>query len=164
MPLATFSTPLGLCAIAWSDAGLTRFLLPDPDRPAGTSPETAAPAWIAAIIDRVRRHLEGAAQDFSDLRFDFARVPEFTAAVLRATLGIKPGHTATYGDLAAALGHAPAVSRAVGSALGDNPWPLLIPCHRVVAATGKMTGFSGPGGVATKVRLLALEGAQLLAE
>ncbi len=143
MPLATFSTSLGLCAIAWSDAGLTHFLLPDPDRPAGTANETEPPPWIAAII---------------------ARVPEFTAAVLRVTLGIKAGRTATYGEIAAALGHAPAVSRAVGSALGDNPWPLLVPCHRVVAATGKMTGFSGPGGVATKVRLLALEGAQLLAE
>jgi O-6-methylguanine DNA methyltransferase len=164
MPLATFSTPLGLCAIAWSDAGLTRFLLPDPERPAGTAAESSPPPWVDAIIARVRRHLGGDAQDFSDLRYDFARVPEFTAAVLRATLGIKAGRTATYGDLAAALGHSPAASRAVGSALGDNPWPLLIPCHRIVAAGGKMTGFSGPGGVATKVRLLALEGAQLLAE
>lgn len=164
MPAATFRTPLGHCAISWSDAGLTRFLLPDPERPAGSAPDAAPPEWIAAIIARVRRHLSGDAQDFSDLSYDFARVPEFTASVLRATLGIKAGRTATYGELAAALGHTPAASRAVGSALGDNPWPLLIPCHRVVAASGKMTGFSGPGGVATKVRLLELEGAQLFAE
>jgi methylated-DNA-[protein]-cysteine S-methyltransferase len=163
MPHATFSTPLGLCAIAWNDLGVTRFLLPDPERRAGNV-ETQPPSWINGIIDRVIRHLAGEVQDFSDVRFDFSRVPEFMRVVLRATLEVKPGHTATYGDLAAAIGQPPAVSRAVGHALGGNPWPLLIPCHRIVAATGKMTGFSGPGGVATKVKLLALEGAQLLAE
>lgn len=164
MPHATFSTPLGTCAVAWSDAGLTRFLLPDPERHSVGNSETEPPAWVQAIIDRVRRHLAGEPQDFSEVRYDFSRVPEFVRAVLRATLDIKAGHTATYGDLATAIGETPAASRAVGSALGDNPWPLLIPCHRIVAASGKMTGFSGPGGVATKVRLLAIEGAQLIAE
>lgn len=162
MPHATFATPLGLCAIAWSDAGLTRFLLPDPERPSGGGTETEPPPWIAAVVARVRRHLTGEGQDFSDVRYDFTRVTEFVAAVLRATLAVKSGHTATYGELAAAIGQPPAASRAIGTALGDNPWPLLIPCHRVVAASGKMTGFSGPGGIATKARLLALEGAQLL--
>lgn len=164
MPHATFSTPLGTCAIAWNDAGLTRFLLPDPERRAGGNTEADPPAWVGEVIERVKRHLTGESQDFSDVRYDFARVPDFVRNVLRATLDVKPGHTATYGELATAIGQPLAASRAVGSALGDNPWPLLIPCHRIVAATGKMTGFSGPGGVATKVRLLALEGAQLLAE
>ncbi len=164
MPHATFSTPLGTCAIAWTDAGLTRFLLPDPERRAGGNTEADPPSWVRDIIERVKRHLAGEAQDFADVRYDFGRVPEFVRSVLRATLNVKAGHTATYGELATAIGQPPAASRAVGSALGDNPWPLLIPCHRIVAATGKMTGFSGPGGVATKVRLLALEGAQLLAE
>jgi methylated-DNA-[protein]-cysteine S-methyltransferase len=77
---------------------------------------------------------------------------------------VKAGHTATYGEIAASIGESAAASRAVGTALGANPWPLLIPCHRVVAATGKMTGFSGPGGISTKTRLLAVEGAQLVAE
>ena len=163
MPHATFSTPLGLCAIAWNDFGLTRFLLPDPERRPGNS-EAEPPSWVSEIIDRVMRHLSGDMQDFSDVPFDFSRIPDFMRAVLCATLAIKPGRTATYGELAAAIGQPPSVSRAVGSALGGNPWPLLIPCHRIVAATGKMTGFSGPGGVATKVKLLALEGAQLLAE
>jgi methylated-DNA-[protein]-cysteine S-methyltransferase len=163
MPHTTFSTPLGTCAIAWNDAGLTRFLLPDPERQSGGT-EYDPPAWVAAIIDRVQRHLAGEPQDFSDVRFDYGRLPEFVRAVLKAALSIKAGHTATYGELAAAIGQPLAASRAVGSALGDNPWPLLIPCHRIVASTGKMTGFSGPGGVATKVKLLALEGAQLLAE
>lgn len=164
MPHATFSTPLGICAIAWNDRGLTRFLLPDPERPPGGNTEADPPSWVQQIVDRVRLHLGGEAQDFADVRFDFSRVPEFGRAVLLATLGIKAGHTATYGDIAAAIGQPPVVSRAIGSALGDNPWPLLIPCHRIIAATGKMTGFSGPGGVGMKVKLLALEGAQLLAE
>lgn len=164
MPHATFSTPLGTCAIAWNDAGLTRFLLPDPERRAGGNTEADPPSWVGEVIERVKRHLTGESQDFSDVRYDFARVPDFVRNVLRATLDVKAGHTATYGELATAIGQPLAASRAVGSALGDNPWPLLIPCHRIVAATGKMTGFSGPGGVPTKVRLLALEGAQLLAE
>ena len=161
MPHATFSTPFGTCAIAWSNTGVTRFLLPDPDR--GTSDtETVPPTWIEEIIARVRRHLDGEAQDFSDVPFDYGRMPDFNRAVLRATLEIKAGHTSTYGEIATAIGQPVAASRAVGVALGLNPWPLLIPCHRVVAAGGKMTGFSGPGGVATKAKLLALEGAQLL--
>jgi methylated-DNA-[protein]-cysteine S-methyltransferase len=163
MPHATFSTPFGLCAIAWSDLGITRFLLPDPERRSGQT-EAEPPTWVAEIIERIKRHLDGDVQDFSDVPFDFTRVTDFIRTVLCATLSVKPGQTATYGDLAAAIGHSPAVSRAVGSALGGNPWPLLIPCHRIVAATGHMTGFSAPGGVATKVKLLALEGAQLIAE
>lgn len=161
MPHATFPTPLGTCAIAWSDAGLTRFLLPDPDR-SGNGTEFDPPDWVRAIIERVQRHLAGEPQDFSDVRYDFTRVPRFVGEVLRATLGVKPGHTASYGEIATAIGQPLVASRAVGAALGDNPWPLLIPCHRIVAASGNMTGFSGPGGVATKVKLLALEGAQLL--
>ena len=161
MPHATFPTRLGRCAIAWNDTGLTRFLLPDPERSASDT-EYDAPPWVHAIIERIERHLAGDLQDFSDVRFDFTRVPEFVRAVLKATLGVKPGHTATYGEIAAAIGQPPAASRAVGTALGSNPWPLLIPCHRIIASDGRMTGFSGPGGVATKSRLLALEGAQLL--
>lgn len=161
MPHATFNTPLGTCAIAWSDAGITRFLLPDPARGRGDT-ETDPPPWIVAVIERVQQHIGGNAQDFSDVRLDYGRMTEFNRAVLGATLAVKSGHTATYGEIATAIGQPVAASRAVGIALGDNPWPLLIPCHRILAASGKMTGFSGPGGVATKVKLLALEGAQLL--
>ena len=103
-------------------------------------------------------------QDFSDLPYDFAALSEFNRAVLRATLNVKPGRTATYGEVALAIGQPAAASRAVGTVLAGNRWPLLIPCHRIVAAGGKMTGFSGPGGVVTKTRLLTLEGAQLLSE
>ena len=163
MPWTAFGTSLGQCGIAWNEDGVTAFFLPGSAGRLPSAVATAAPPpWIAAIMSRVQLHLAGEAQDFSDVRFDFTRVTEFAATVLRATLAVKSGCTSTYGDLAAAIGQPPAASRAVGSALGDNPWPLLIPCHRIVAAGGKMTGFFGPGGVATKVRLLALEGAQLL--
>lgn len=162
MHRATFETPLGRCAIVWHDAGVRHFELPEAE---SKSDDVAVlPAEISAIAERVRRHLSGELQDFSDVRYDFANVPPFNLAVLRATLAIRAGATASYGEIAQAIGHTPGVSRAVGLALGANRWPLLIPCHRVVSSTGKMTGFSGPGGVRTKTRLLALEGAQLLSE
>jgi len=164
MPHSTFSTPFGTCAVAWNEAGLTRFLLPDPDRPSGTRPDAQPPEWVSDVIARVQRHLAGDLQDFFDLRYDFTRVPDFVRAVLHAVLQVKPGATTSYGALASVIGQPAGASRAVGTALGSNPWPLLIPCHRVVAADGKMTGFSGPGGVATKIKLLALEGAQLVAQ
>jgi methylated-DNA-[protein]-cysteine S-methyltransferase len=164
MPHATFTTPLGLCAIAWNDSGLTRFLLPDPERPAGAAAPAEPPTRVAEVIGRVQRHLTGEPQDFADVTYDFTRVSDFVRTVLQATLAIKSGRTATYGELADVIGLPMSSARAIGSALGANPWPLLIPCHRIVAVTGRMTGFSGPGGVNTKVKLLALEGAQLLAE
>jgi methylated-DNA-[protein]-cysteine S-methyltransferase len=77
---------------------------------------------------------------------------------------VPAGRTCTYGDLAALLGEPPGSSRAIGAALGANPWPLIVPCHRIVGAKDRLTGFSAPGGVRTKARLLAIEGAQLLAE
>lgn len=161
MPRTTFETALGRCAIAWSDAGLTGFELPE----AETRPDDAPPSPVVAdVIVRVERHLRGDLQDFSDLIYDFALVPAFNADVLRATLGVKPGSTCSYGEIAAILGQPPAASRGVGAALGANRWPLLIPCHRIVSASGRMTGFSGPGGIKTKLRLLALEGAQLFSE
>jgi methylated-DNA-[protein]-cysteine S-methyltransferase len=161
MPRTTFATDLGRCALAWEARGLTGFWLPD--APAGHD-DVAPPPALASVVDRVQRHVRGEWQDFSDLEYDFTLVPEFDAAVLRATLGVKAGQTRSYGEIARAIGRTVAASRAVGRALGANRWPLLIPCHRIVSASGKMTGFSGPGGVRTKLRLLALEGAQLLAE
>ena len=161
MPRTIFSTALGRCALAWDEQGnLTRFELPEA---VGQANDLAVPPKeIATLVTRVRRHLDGEPQDFSSERYALASVPEFARQVYLAALAVKAGHTATYGELAAAMGQPAAVSRAVGAVLGINPWPLLIPCHRIVAASGKMTGFSAPGGVATKARLLALEGATLL--
>ncbi len=163
MPHTTFPRPLGPCAIAWGDTGLSAFYLPGAKHRQPTEPVTPTPPpWINEIILRVQGHLAGNPQDFSNLPYDYEREPRFHRAVFSATLPVKSGYTPTYGAIAAALGQPPGASRAVGTALGANPWPLLIPCHRVLAANGKRTGFSGPGGVATKARLLALEGAQVL--
>ncbi len=156
---AVFATAFGTCALSWGNAGLTGFELPEAAREPGDAANP--PSEIAAITDRVRRHLSGALQDFFDLRYHFALVPEFAREVYLATLAVKAGQTRTYGEIAAAIGQMPAASRAVGAALGANPWPLLVPCHRIVSSDGKMTGFSAPGGVRTKLRLLALEGAEL---
>lgn len=119
---------------------------------------------IVALIVRVQLHLTGTLQDFSDVRYDFRRLDDFPREVYHATLAVKAGQTASFGDVAKVLGYAPGLSRAVGTALGANPWLLLVPCHRIVSASGKMTGFSGPGGVKTKLRLLTLEGTQMFAE
>jgi methylated-DNA-[protein]-cysteine S-methyltransferase len=162
MSRVVFGTPFGECAVAWQDGLLTGFELPT--AAAQITDEPAPPAFISAMIARVQRHLSGDFQDFSDLSFDFSKTPEFQTAVLQATLAVKAGQTRSYGQIATDIGGQLGVSRAVGAALGANRWPLLIPCHRIVAATGKMTGFSGPGGVKTKLRLLALEGAQLFAD
>jgi methylated-DNA-[protein]-cysteine S-methyltransferase len=164
MPHASFPTPLGPCAIAWGDAGLIGFSLPGAAPQALDDVVTEPPAWIRDIIAQVQRHLAGVPQDFSTVRYDFSAVPEFDRRVLRATLAVKSGRTATYGEIATAIGEPVAASRAVGAALGTNRWPLLIPCHRILAADGRMTGFSGPGGIPTKTRLLTLEGALLISD
>ncbi len=158
MAASCFETSLGRCAIAWELSVITGFSLP-PTRCASQEP----PPWVNAIISRVQRHLTGEMQDFADLPYSWDKVSDFQRKVYQAALSVKPGETASYGQLAAASGN-PSMSRKVGRALGENPWPLLIPCHRFIGADGRMTGFSSPGGIKTKLRLLALEGAQLFAE
>ncbi len=171
-----FATALGTCGLAWNEAGLTAFALPGRDQ-AGTAAwlgrqadageavdPPAAPAWVRDLVSRVQRHLAGEPQDFRKVPLDARRVTTAAWRVYQAARTVPAGHTCTYGDLAARLGEPPGGSRAIGALLGANPWPLIVPCHRVVGAKGRMTGFSGPGGVRTKARLLAIEGAQLLAE
>ena len=159
MAATCFDTSFGRCAIAWEPGVITRFSLP----PTPHRSQQPPPSWIIGIISRVERHLTGEMQDFADLPYSWATVSDFQQKVYRAALLVKPGQTASYGQLAAASGH-PSMSREVGRLLGQNPWPLLIPCHRFIGADGRMTGFSSPGGIKTKLRLLALEGAQLFAE
>jgi len=97
-------------------------------------------------------------------RTDWSKVSEFQQAVYRDALTIPPGFKKSYGEISRALALGPEGARAVGAALATNPWPLIVPCHRVVSASDKMTGFSAPGGIRTKTRLLVLEGAELLSE
>lgn len=164
MPLHRFPTALGPCELHHDGSRVTGFRLPGgtSDRPAaGAEP---APEWVRALAERVVRHLAGEPQDFADVPFAWEQVSSFQRAVYQAALHTKAGHTTTYGTLASRIGQPLAASRAVGTALGQNPWPLLVPCHRFIGAGGRMTGFSAPGGIKTKLKLLQLEGAELIAE
>ena len=164
---AFFDTAVGRCAIVWSAAGLAGVQLPEADdeqarhRLARRFPGAveASPVPVAAeAIKRITAFLAGAPDDFADLILDDSKVGAFERAVYRETRAIPAGSTATYGAIATALGDI-RDSRRVGQALGRNPWPIVIPCHRVTGAGGWMGGFSAPGGQRTKLKLLELEGA-----
>ena len=164
---ALFDTAVGRCAVVWSDAGLIGVHLPDADetqaerRVARRFPGAVAapPAPAAAeAMTRIAAFLAGTPDDFADLALDEAGVGAFERAVYRETRAIPAGSTSTYGAIATALGDI-RHSRRVGQALGRNPWPIVIPCHRVTGAGGWMGGFSAPGGQRTKLRLLEIEGA-----
>jgi methylated-DNA-[protein]-cysteine S-methyltransferase len=172
VPFALFHTPFGTCGISWNEVGLTGFQLPE-DSESRTAQSLAArlgtqpgepPEWVAQVITRVQLHLGGVSQDFTGTALDRSGVSEFQAAVYLQTQAIRPGFKKSYGEIARLLEMGHEGARAVGVALAANPWPLIVPCHRVVSASDKMTGFSAPGGVRTKTRLLALEGAELLSE
>ncbi|HEV2818572.1 MAG TPA: methylated-DNA--[protein]-cysteine S-methyltransferase [Allosphingosinicella sp.] len=164
---AFFDTALGLCAIVWDARGIAGTQLPESGRGAAVrrlqrrfpdahnSPPTPA---IEGAMARIEAALAGAADDFDDLVLDWRRVSAFERAVYLAARAIPRGRTTTYGALAERLGD-PGQARAVGQALGRNPWPIVVPCHRITAADGGMGGFSAPGGRATKLRLLEIEGA-----
>lgn len=166
MPTLRFPTIIGECSVDWSEQGLTAFRLPhNPDfTRAAPIPKPLAASGdpvLDTLATRIANHLRGVLQDFSDLPYDWSRVTPFQAKVLRAVLAIPAGTTATYGEIARTIGAKPGSSRAVGGAVGANPWPLLVPCHRVLGAGGKLTGYSGPGGMRTKTTLLGLEGVVL---
>jgi methylated-DNA-[protein]-cysteine S-methyltransferase len=160
--------------MAWNETGLIGFQLPEDDveemerklagRAHTTPAAEARPEWIRRLVEWVQQHLEGKLHDFAAVPIDWSRVSDFQHAVYLQTLAIKPGYKKSYGEIAQLMGLGNEAARAIGVALATNPWPLIVPCHRVVAANGKMTGFSGPGGIRTKTRLLTLEGAELLSE
>lgn len=164
-----FDTTLGPCAIAWSERGVTRFQLPEANRDRtekrlngraqGAEP-AAAPPSIAQVIDAVRRYAAGERIDFSSVPLDLQGLEPFNRTVCEAARGVGWGETTTYGALAERAGFA-GEARDVGQAMGHNPVPLIIPCHRVLAAGNKLGGFSAYGGTATKERMLALEGVLL---
>lgn len=162
---ALFDTALGLVAIAWSRQGVYALELAS-EKPEDTVYRLRAnapnayqadpPDWVSDIVVLVKKHLRGEAQDFSKVPLDLERISAFYRAVYDVARAIPPGKTRTYGEIAAQLGK-PNAARAVGQALAKNPLLLLVPCHRVLGSTGKATGFSAPGGIETKKRLLALE-------
>jgi methylated-DNA-[protein]-cysteine S-methyltransferase len=161
---ALFDTAIGCCAIAWTAAGISDVELPDGggDRLRAKLieryEEAEPPAAIAETVAGIVALLAGDPVEFTELVLDPAGVPEFNQRVYGLTRRIPAGSTLSYGDIAVRLGQ-PGSARAVGRALGDNPYPIVVPCHRVLAADGAMHGFSAPGGVATKRRMLQIEGA-----
>ena len=167
---ALFDSPIGSCGIAWNATGIAGFHLPLATAQATRSRlqqrwagaiEGPPPAGVQRVIDRVLALLAGEAIDLSDIPVDLADAPEFHRKVYEVARTIPPGRTMTYGEIAKRLG-APQESREVGQALGRNPIAIIVPCHRVLGADGKMGGFSASGGVATKRRILEIEGAAAL--
>lgn len=162
-----FDTVIGWAGIAWADNGLTGAHLPEREaeivrrsflKKFPGAAEAAPPAPLAEVVKCIRALMRGEKADLSDAPIDLARVPDFNAKVYEITRRIPAGQTLTYGDIAIQLGDR-LLARDVGAALGKNPWPIIVPCHRVTAAGGKLGGFSARGGAQTKLKLLAIEGA-----
>ncbi len=168
---ATFETALGSAGIAWNDAGITRFQLPSASAEATTrnllrrapgAEMTEPPPHIADAIAAAKRYFAGERVDFSHLALDLAGQDDPVRDIYNAARRIGYGETTTYGGLAKAVGRSDwEGARDVGQAMAKNPVALIIPCHRVLAAGGKIGGFSAPGGARTKTRMLELEGVAL---
>ncbi len=165
-----FKTPIGTCGLTWSAAGICGLQLPEATAAATRArlrrrwpdaAETAPPPGVQRVIARILALLNGEATDLSEIPLDLGAVPDFHRRVYEIARTIPPGCTMTYGEIARRL-DAPRDSREVGQALGRNPIAIIVPCHRVLGADGKMGGFSATGGVATKRRILEIEGAAAL--
>jgi methylated-DNA-[protein]-cysteine S-methyltransferase len=166
---ALFDTAIGPCGLVWGAHGLLGVLLPEAtagatraraQRRFGGAQEADAPPDIQPVMTRIVGLLSGEPDSLLDIALDTSAVPPFNLRVYALARGILPGQTLTYGEVAARLGE-PQAARAVGQALGANPFPIIVPCHRVLAAGGRSGGFSAPGGARTKLRLLEIEGAAL---
>ena len=165
---AVFETAIGGCGVAWSDRGITHVQLPEATAAAlrgrlrrlqPDAVETDPPPAVRATIEGIVALLEGERVDLTDAVLDLDGVPVFDQAVYAISRSIPAGETLTYGEIATRLGE-PGAAQAVGQALGRNPCPLVVPCHRVLAAGGKPGGFSARGGVRTKLKLLGIESDQ----
>jgi O-6-methylguanine DNA methyltransferase len=164
-----FDTPVGRCGIAWGEGGIVGIQLPEAgeaetrERMIHRFPvaaEAPPPRELHQALDSIVALLRGEPRDLSGIVLDMGGVPAFHRSVYEVARAIPSGKTLSYGDIAARLG-ARGAARAVGQALGHNPFPIVVPCHRVLAARGKIGGFSAQGGVATKARLLAIEGVHI---
>ena len=168
---ALFDTPIGACGIAWGEQALTGVQLPEQDETATRArtqrrypscAESVAPPWVQKAMGAVVALLNGTPPDpvdLSHLVLDMTGVPPFHQRVYALARRIPPGETVTYGHIAQQLGE-PGAARAVGQALGSNPFAPVVPCHRVLAADGRAGGFSANGGISTKLRLLQIERAR----
>jgi methylated-DNA-[protein]-cysteine S-methyltransferase len=163
---ALFETAIGTCGIGWNEHGVRGVQLPDRDpsvlrarlrRRFPDAREADPLVDVKTLIDRVTALLRGERMDLGAARLDMSGLPDFERDVYVAAREIPPGSTITYGEIARRIGR-PGAAREVGVALGRNPFPIIVPCHRVVAANGKTGGFSAVGGVTTKLKLLRIEG------
>jgi methylated-DNA-[protein]-cysteine S-methyltransferase len=166
---ALFDTEIGSCGIAWGPHGIAGVQLPERheqatrDRLSRRYPEAREappPLEVQLAIDSIVSLLRGEARDLTGIALDMQDAPLFHQRVYAVARGIRPGATLTYGEIASRLGDR-AAAREVGEAMGKNPFPIIVPCHRVLAAGGKVGGFSAAGGVTTKLRLLNIEGAHV---
>jgi methylated-DNA-[protein]-cysteine S-methyltransferase len=160
-----FDTALGACGIAWGPDGIAAVRTPEAGegdirarltRRFPNAREQAPPPEVARVIADIVALMRGEARDFGYVTLDLAATPAFNRRVYDIARTIPFGETRTYGEIATALGDK-LLAREVGTALGQNPFPIVVPCHRVLAANGKSGGFSAPGGVTTKMRLLSVE-------
>jgi methylated-DNA-[protein]-cysteine S-methyltransferase len=166
---AVFDTAIGPAAIAWGPHGIVGSQLPEPNerdarahmnRRFPDAAETAPPPVIRRAIDDIVALMKGEARDLLEAKLDMDGIPDFHRRVYEVARAIPPGQTLSYGEVAEKLG-APGAARAVGAALGQNRFPIIVPCHRVLGAGGKVGGFSARGGTTTKMRLLNIEGAKV---
>jgi len=164
---ALFETVIGTCGIEWGPRGINGVQLPMGSADKTEKRIRQRHADISKVeptvdvqraIDRIVELLKGKADDLADIALDLDDVPAFNRSVYEIARTIPPGKTLTYGDIAKRLGGVE-LSRDVGQALGRNPCPIVVPCHRVLAAGNKPGGFSANGGVSTKLKILAIEGA-----
>lgn len=160
-----FDTAIGPCGLAWTSAGLVQVQLPEASEVAtetrlgqiaSASWSDALPPVISDCEARIRAYFNGVKISFSDIALDLSRANGFTTRVYLEVRKVAWGQTTSYGAIAKKLGE-PGAARAIGAAMGKNPWPLIVPCHRVLAVSGKIGGFSAYGGRATKRRMLLLE-------
>jgi methylated-DNA-[protein]-cysteine S-methyltransferase len=163
-----FDTAIGRCAIAWSDRGIAGVGFPEGSEEATrrrllqrhpAAREASPPRDVQDVIDDIVALLAGSPRDLRLARLDMAGLSDLQQRVYDIARKIPAGATLTYGEIAERLGDR-LLARDVGEALGHNPFPIIVPCHRVLAAGSKIGGFSAPGGVRTKLRLLEIEGAQ----
>jgi len=158
MAMLLFETTIGTCGVNWSEVGITEVVMPRSGGLRGERLEASSdvPEAIRSAIAGIVALLDGERRDLRWIALDERHLDPFRRRVYAAARDIAPGSTASYGEVARAIG-APRTAREVGVALAQNPFPIIVPCHRVLAATGALHGFSAPGGVATKRRMLEIE-------
>jgi methylated-DNA-[protein]-cysteine S-methyltransferase len=163
-----FETAIGPCGIAWGARGIVGVQLPERHARATRErlrrrysdvPEAPPPPEVQRAIDDIIALLRGESRELSNVVLDMEGIPAFRQRLYAALRSIPAGSTITYGDLAVRIGNG-CTARDIGEAMGKNPFPIIVPCHRVLAANGRMGGFSAPGGVATKLRMLNIEQAR----